>query len=354
VSRLAMFPIIMAALFFWALFAPSASAACANSPRLEGKLHFLSNRPGGKRDGNWDIYRANLDGSGVQRVTDFPQHSIRWFDYHKPSRTLVVAGSSRGRLSVGPSGNDGGPAVAEEIIAAISRNGSTRVLINVLDKSKNPRGFNSVWHPTMSPNGKRIVFAASRKGESNNIWSMRRDGTDLRAIDPDPQRTQNDPRYGGNGKVVYVRHDSKGLGQVTNLSGLDVWMIDPARPGDNVRLSNEKAIPGPPRIETDPALSPNCRSVAVNRVTSLSKNANIVMRADGRSTGYVEVVNSRQAGGFVGVPTWIDNRRLLSYRWNRSAKGWRIIKLDTSHPGKFEELRLGTPKGYRDVMPVAY
>ena len=176
----------------------------------------------------------------------------------------------------------------------------------------------------------------------------------MKAIDPDPHRTQNDPRFGRNGKVVYVRHESKGFGQLTNPGGLDVWMIDPARPGDNVRLTNEKAIPGAPGVETDPALSPNCRYVAANRVQSLSKNANVVMRADGRSSDYVELLNSRHAGGFVGVPTWIDNRRLLSYRWNKAANGWRIILLDIKRPGVFEELSLGSPKGFRDVPPVAY
>ena len=334
--------------------APTASEACTNSPGIEGKLHFLSNRPGGKRNGNWDVYRANLDGSGVERVTDFPSHSVRWFDFHRGTRTLVLAGSSKGNLGVGPSGNDGGPAVAEEIIATVARNGRTTVLINVLDRSKNPEGFNSVWHPTFSPDGKRIVFAASRKGQSNNLWSINRNGSGLKAIDPDPHRTQNDPRFGRNGKVVYVRHGSKGFGQLTNPGGLDVWMIDPTRPGDNTKLTNEKAIPGAPGLETDPALSPNCRYVAVNWVQSLSRNANVVMRADGRSSGYVEVLNSRQAGGFRPGPTWIDNQRMLSYRWNKSAKGWRIILVSVKRPGKFQELNLGAPRGYRDVMPVAY
>ena len=336
------------------LVAPSAFATCTNAPRLEGKLHFLSNRPGGDRDGNWDVYRANIDGSGVQRVTDFARHSIRWFDYDRRSRSLVVAGSTRGRLSVGPSGNDGGPATAEEMIAVVSRDGSTRVLLNVLDRSLNPQGFNSVWHPTFSPDGRRIVFAASRRRESNNLWIINRDGSGLRALDRDPHHTQNDPRFGANGRVVFVRHDARGLGQIANPAGLDTWMIDPDRGSGANRLSNEAAIPGPPRAETDPALSPNCEWVAVNRIQSLSRNANVVMRADGRSTGFVEVINSRQAGGFVGVPTWINNQQLLSYRWDRRANGWRIIMLDLRQPGKFRQLTLGAPQGYRDLMPLAY
>ena len=190
---------MLAALVAIGVLSPSASAACSNNPRIEGKLHFLSNRPGGKRSGNWDVYRANLDGSGVQRVTDFPKHSVRWFDFHRPSRTLVLAGSSKGNLGVGPSGKDGGPADAEEMIAIVSGNGKTTVLINVLDKVKNPVGFNSVWHPTFSPDGKKIVFAASKKGQRNNLWSINRNGSGLKAIAPDPHRTQNDPRFGRNG-----------------------------------------------------------------------------------------------------------------------------------------------------------
>ena len=332
----------------------TAAATCTSNPRLEGKLHFLSNRPGGARDGNWDVYRANLDGGQVQRVTDFARHSIRWFEYHKSSGALVIAASTRGRLNVGPSGNDGGPADAEELIAVVSRTGGTTVLINVLDSSKNPKGFNSVWHPTISPNGKRIVFAASRKGQSNNLWIINRDGSGLRALDADIHRTQNDPRYGRDGRVVYVRHDATGIGQIPNPGGSDIWSIDPSKPKRNARFTNEGNIPGSPRLETDPALSPNCKLVAVNRVQSLSTNSNVVMSTDGRSSGFTELLSSKQAGGFVGVPTWIDNRRLLSYRWSRSAKGWRIIKLDVSRPGTFEELNLGAPTGYRDLLPIAY
>jgi len=267
---------------------------------------------------------------------------------------LAVAASSQGRLTVGPSGNDGGPAVAEEVIAVVDRNGATRVILNVLDPSKNSQGFNSVWHPTFSPNASHIVFAASRKGESNNLWIMKRDGSGLRPLDADVHRTQNDPRYGGDGRVVFVRHDSTGLGQLANPVGLDVWAIDPAGTGRSVRLTNESAIPGSPRLETDPALSPNCRLVAVNRIQSVGQNSNAVMRADGRGSDFTELLTSRQAGGLVGVPTWIDNIRLLSYRWSRSANGWRIIKLNLTRPGTFEELDLGAPSGFRDLLPLAY
>ena len=328
--------------------------ACTNAPRLTGKFHFLSNRPGGARNGNWDIYRARLDGRDVVRVTDFAKQSIRWFDYHRGSRSFVIASSTKGDLNVGPSGQDRGPAAAEERIATISGKGAVRVLINVLDNARNPARFDSVWHPTFSPNGRQIVFAASKRGQSNNLWIMNRDGSGLRPISPDIHRTQNDPRYGRNGRVVYVRHAKKGLGQVFNPAGLDVWSIAPDKPEENARLTKEANIPGRAAMETDPALSPDCRLVAVNRISAPLRNANVVMSADGKSSGFREVLTSRQAQGLVGVPSWIDNAQLLSYRWSRAANGWRIIRMHIDQPGRFLELDLGAPKDARDLMPLAY
>ena len=334
------------------------------TPSNPTKLLFLSNRPGGSQDGNYDVYLANLDGSGVQRHTDFGDRSIRFFDKHKTSDLLVIAYSTDGDLTIGPSGNHGGAEGGEQVLALLDYGGSPQDLVDVRDPALNPMEFTGVWHPTFSPDGTHIAFSGARAGESANLYRIRVDGTELVRIFDDPQRTYNDPRYGPDGRLVYVRQDNTGLGQVLQPDALDVWMVDPANPGSAVRVCREDRIPGEPRIETDPAMSPDARYVVSIRATHpfgfgtllrpLSDNAAFPLEAN--PTNPIEYLQrGSQPDRVHGVPTWITPDELLSYRWQGQAGGWRIIRYGFSAPdGQVTVLDLGCPLGSEDLMPLAY
>jgi len=353
----------------WALaclapVAPSrAEPACPQAGSAKESLLFLSDRPGGKRNGNWDVYRADLSGERVERLTDFPKLSIRWFDKDPQRSRLVIAASSRGNLSVGPSGPDGGPAAAEEVLAVVDEGARPRKLIDLRPGGHNPENFTSLWHPTFSPDGSRIVFAADKRGESNNLWIVNDDGTGLRRIAKDPQRTQNDPRFTPDGRVVYVRHEKSGLAQLVKPNLLDVWLIDPDRPTANRRLTAESKIPGPPLVETDPAVSPDCARVAMIRAVapvslgSLLKplSANAVMKVKGKARRFRLMQAGTTPDRTHGVPTWIDAESLLSYRWETEVKAWRVIRFEANaDDGDVSVMDLGAPTGSSDLLPLAY
>ena len=337
---------------------------CNANPEKKTKILFLSNRPGGKQRKNWDLYETDIASRQTTRLTDIPGTSIRWFDKDPTRQRVVIAASTRGNLAIGPSGKDGGPADAEEIIAILERGNKTpNILVDLRPNGFNPKKFTSVWHPTFSPDGQRIVFSASKQRESNNLWIMNQDGSQLRRIFAEPNRTQNDPRFAPNGKIAYIRHDKKGLQQLSNRDLFDVWLIDPDNPRDNQRLSNEPRIPGVSLTEFDPAISPDCRHVAMIRAAepiglkSLWRpfSANAIMSTNGQASGFRLMQSGLNPGRSHGVPTWIDNETILSYRRERKVKGWRIIVYNiTDDDRDVTVLNLGAPYGHSDLSPIAY
>lgn len=325
---------------------------------------FLSRRPGGARDDNYDVYETDLEGREVRRLTDYADYSIRWFDKDPKRQRLVVAGSIDGDLSVGPSGKHGGASSGEQVIATVSEGEALRILIDIRSARQNPEGFVGVWHPTFSPDGEEIVFSGTKRGESANLFLMRSDGSALRRLITDPHRTYNDPRFGPDGRIVYVRHDEQGLRQLQKANALDVWLMDLGEPASARRVTLEDSISGPATIETDPAMSPDCLWVASVRAThplslaSLVRPAsdNVIFGIGPDNSGQFRVLQHGESPLRVhGVPTWQDASTILSYRWEPTMKGWRIVRyrLDTAD-NEIEVLELGAPEGSEDLLPLAY
>ena len=327
-------------------------------------LLFLSKRPGGARDDNYDIYSADLEGDNVRRLTDYADYSVRWFDKDPQQERLIVAASSDGDLSVGPSGKHGATSSGEQVIAIVEEGQPLHTLVDIRSDQQNPEGFIGVWHPTFSPDGSNIVFSGTKRGESANLYIMRSDGSGLRRLIDNPRRTHNDPRFGPDGRIVYVRHDAEGIGQLIQANGLDVWLMDPEVPASALRVTREDSIPGPAVIETDPSMSPDCRWVAAVRASrplsprSLLRPAsdNVILGIGADTDGHFQVLQSGEDPLRVhGVPTWQDASTLLSYRWESVSQGWRIIRYRLDAPDNFVEvLDLGAPVGSEDLLPLAY
>lgn len=118
------------------------------------------------------------------------------------------------------------------------------------------------------------------------------------------------------------------------------------------------------RRVTDPAMSPDCRWVASVRASqplsprSLLRPAsdNVVFGIGDDNPGqYDRLQHGENPLRVHGVPTWQDSSTLLSYRWDSTGKGWRIIRyrLD-SQDNSVEVMDLGAPIGGEDLLPLAY
>lgn len=128
----------------------SHSVRPAGSPE-EAKIAFRS-----ERDGNWEIYIMNVDGSGVRRLTNDParEDMPRW----SPDGKQIVFRSER----------DGN----QEIYIMNSDGSHQRRLTNHPAKDSNP---------CFSPEGSTILFASKRSGNWD-LYTMKPDGSNQRKL----------------------------------------------------------------------------------------------------------------------------------------------------------------------------
>ena len=129
----------------WAFLASNdAEDAEAQAPD-EGRIAFDSNR-----DGNWEIYVMNADGSGQTNLTN------------NPARDGHLQWSPDGRRIAFESDRDG-----NDEIYVMNADGS-----GVTNLTNNP---GDDWSPSWSPDGRRIAFRSDRDG-NDEIYVMNADG----------------------------------------------------------------------------------------------------------------------------------------------------------------------------------
>lgn len=139
--------------------APGTPAPPAATPTLEvepeqGKIVFVSDR-----DGDFEIYTMNLDGSGVTNITNHPAND--WFPAHSPDGRQIAFASDR----------EGKAAFTDRTIYIMNIDGTEqRQFVERIT------GF-----PSWSPDGTRIVFTCNTyKSPSlhvRDICVMNTDGT---------------------------------------------------------------------------------------------------------------------------------------------------------------------------------
>ncbi len=166
------------------------------APRFtpDGKrVIFVSNR----RNGRWDIWSINSDGSNINRITETEKETGLWERSHYPFPT--------------PDG--------KELVFIIYKKSHGSVWLMDMESGNIRRitsgGFGDDF-PMMSPDGKEIVFKSTRQG-NGDIWSIDRSGKNYRRL------TYEDypefyPAWSPDGtKISYV----------TNKGGIfDVWIMD--------------------------------------------------------------------------------------------------------------------------------
>jgi len=168
--------------------------------KASGKISFRS-----QRDGNWEIYVMNPDGSGQTRITknNWPDDQPRF----SPDAKKIVLRSEQ----------DG-----NQDIYIINADGSDEKRLTT-DPSKDSE-------PAFSPDGKKIVFASKREGDWR-IYIMNTDGSQQRALSqingsgprysPDGKRIVFSSMKDGNPEIYIMDADGKGVTRLTNNSTID-------------------------------------------------------------------------------------------------------------------------------------
>jgi hypothetical protein len=179
----------------------------------EGKIAFSSNR-----DGNYEIYVINTDGSGLTRITNHPAND-HWPTWSPDGRQIAFTRDDHWDIYV------------------INADGSNEVRLT--------DGHDPVW----SPDGQQIAFASARDGNLE-IYTMNVDGSGLTRLtnhlDPD-----EDPTWSPNGQqIAFTSHRD-----ASSWNAWDLYVMN-ADGGGLIHLTNSSAD------DTQPVWSPNGRHIA--------------------------------------------------------------------------------------------
>lgn len=248
----------------------SPSHVTASAGGVGGKLIFeswgVSDSVGGVP--NFDIWVADEDGTGLERLTDSPGYE--------------------GTATWSP---DGG-----RIAFSSDRHGNYDVFVMNADGSGEKRLTSSrtgeLW-PTWSPNGRRIAYA-----KGTELWTMKVDGSDKQKV------------YGSRGQAVRLSDwspDGRWIGfTLGNISqGWDIEVIHPNGSGLKKLVASKKN-------EEGVKWSPDGKKIAFNRFVGCERACHfdiIVANADG--TGQKNVTKDPLSWEY--SPVWSPDGSQLAF-----------------------------------------
>jgi Tol biopolymer transport system component len=237
----------------------------APAPATNGKLAF-----GSDRDGNFEIYVMNPDGSGQSRLTSNPARDAEptW----SPNGTKLAFRSDR-------DGNDE--------IYVMNADGSAQVNLT------NSPGVDG--QPAWSPDGTKIAFASTALDGNRDVYVMNADGSGQNRLTNDPA-IDIEPAWSPDGAKLAFRSHRDGNG--------DIYVMNSDGSGQT-RLTTDAAA------ELEPAWSPDGAKVAF--ASDRDGNAEMyVMNADG--SGQTRLTNNPD---FDGEPAWSTDGTKLAFRSHR-------------------------------------
>lgn len=277
---------------------------CAHTPLLD-RIVFTSDR-----DGSYELYSMNADGSDPVRLTHTPEEEREFYPAVSPdgSRILFV--------------NRMGPVFPyTSYLYVMNADGTGRVQLPPMDGGP-------IGTPVWSPDGSHIAFDAMIDGEWYDIWVMDADGTGLRNLTNSSVAGVISPSWSPDGRRIlfHAIGDPPGL-DVMNLDGSGRARLAgtedyswPSWSPDGERIAFQSLVDTRPRFFTMKAdgsepfpltadyggedrmasWSPSSDRLALGRYVDPSFEV-YVINADG--TGEVNLTHS-EASEYIGPQAW--------------------------------------------------
>ena len=247
-----------------------------------GRVVFASNR-----EGNWDIYSMNADGSNVNRLTD------------------VAASDTEPTWS--PDGN--------RIAFVSDRSGFQNIYIMDADGSNVTQITDArvpQYNPSWSPDGGRIAFASEQRDNWPSIWVVNTDRTGLTRL-TDDESSDTRPSWSPDGRRIAFQ----------SVGGRESWGIFVMNADGSNATHLEDAYGG------NPSWSPDGRRIAYH--DHGGEGITVVDMEDG---SLVWLFYSDLASHY--DPAWSPDGRCISFSSNRdgdpeiyvaTADGWGATRL---------------------------
>lgn len=169
---------------------------CAHTPLL-GRIVFYSNR-----DGTYNLYSMNPDGSDPVRLTDLPEEERGFYPAVSPDGSKVLFINR-----IGPYDD-----FNTAYVYVMNADGTNLVRLP-------PTDGGSIGPPVWSPDGSQIAFHGWIEDGGFEIWVMDADGTGLRNLTNTPDVDEGSPSWSPDGRRILFTGEA-GL-EVMNSDGTE-------------------------------------------------------------------------------------------------------------------------------------
>ena len=287
-----------------------------------------------ERDGNFEIYMMDADGKNQRRLTnnDFPDTNPSW----SPDGKRIIFVSERNKNIAA---EEGPVMIGGGIIIGDMRK---RPQIYVMDADgKNQHRlsneFFAEWHPSWSPDGKRIVFTSSGAMDvAGGHWR-------IYVMDADGGNKQNLSNEGEDDYYPSWSPDGKRIAFVSIRDGrgnLDIYVMD----ADG---SNQQRLTENPDHEWEPSWSPDGERIAFTSSKLpdvMPANSDIyVIDADGKNQRRLTKNTSRNTD-----PSWSPDGKRIVFVSNRD----RNYEIYVMNADGARQVRRRTKDGSDDTDPA--
>ncbi|MCJ8191622.1 amidohydrolase family protein [Sphingomicrobium aestuariivivum] len=184
--------------------------------------------------------------------------------------------------------------------------------------------------PVFSPDGSEIAFTSDRGG-GDNLWVMKRDGTEPRQVSDESFRLLNQPEWTPDGEFIVGR---KHFTSDRSLGAGEMWLYHKSGTGGGVQMTEKRTDQ---KDTGEPAFSPDGRylyysdDATTGETFQYSKDVNgqiyVIRRLD-RETGEIEQFVSG-AGGAVRPTPSPDGNKLAFVRRIRGKTVLMQMELDS-------------------------
>ena len=171
------------------------------------------------------------------------------------------------------------------------------------------------FQPRFSPDGSQVAFVSDRGG-ANNLWLIRADGTDPRAVTEEREHLVHNPYWSPDGDYLVAKKDFTSR---RSIAAGEIWMFHVGG-GEGLQLTERPFGPKDQKTMAEPSFSPDGRylyfsqDTTAGRVWQYGKDSTgqifVIQRLD-RQTGEIETLVDG-AGGAVR-PTPSPNGRTLAF-----------------------------------------
>ncbi|HEY0781532.1 MAG TPA: amidohydrolase, partial [Thermoanaerobaculia bacterium] len=178
--------------------------------------------------------------------------------------------------------------------------------------------------PRYSPNGRYIAFTSDKKG-GDNIWVMKRDGSDAKPVTKETFRLLNSPTWTPDGEYIVAR---KHFTATRSLGAGEMWIYHRSG-GDGLQLTkkpNDEKDAGEPAVSTDGRYVYYSQDITTGATFEYNKDSNgqiyVIQRLD-RETGETERFVTGPGGAIRPTPS--PDGKLLAFV--RRVRGKSVLHL---------------------------